>query len=176
MTFYRSVDQLPPFEDYRMEGRTYRYFHGEPLYPFGYGLSYTHFRYGNLRLTPKEPRAGDNLTVTAEVRNDGKLDGDEVAQLYVSLKGAPVPVPIRSLQGLKRLHLKAGEKQTVSFTLTPRQFSYITDSGRRVEPAGEVEIVVGGKQPGQKGEADARSTSVISRTLQLGGAEVTLEP
>ncbi len=177
VTFYRSVDQLPPFEDYRMAGRTYRYFTGEPLYPFGHGLSYTRFRYGKLRVGSDASRiTGTELQVTAEVKNDGAREGDEVVQLYVSRPGAPVPVPIRSLQGVRRVHLQPGEKQTVSFTLTPRQLSMILDDGRRVETPGEVEISVGGKQPGQQGDADARTTGVVTRRVTLAGEEVTLEP
>src|SRR5258705_6562790 len=99
VTFYKSVDQLPPFTDYSMQGRTYRYFKGEPLYPFGFGLSYSNFKYDNLQISAAKVKAGDAVTITALVENAGPLAGDEVAQLYVSDLAASVPVPIRSLAG-----------------------------------------------------------------------------
>src|SRR5215203_3228866 len=117
VTFYKSVAELPPFDDYKMEGRTYRYFRGDPLYPFGYGLSYTKFSYGNLKLKNKI-KAGENLTVSVEVENTGTLAGDEVVQLYLTDTLASVPVPVRNLAGVERVFLKPGEKRTVSFALT----------------------------------------------------------
>src|SRR6266566_6111142 len=113
VTFYKSVDQLPPFTDYSMQGRTYRYFNGEPLYPFGFGLSFTKFKYGSLKLSANRINAGENVTITAEVQNVGDVAGDEVVQLYVTDAAASVPVPIRSLAGVKRLFLNPGEKQHV---------------------------------------------------------------
>ncbi len=148
VTFYKSVDQLPPFEDYHMAGRTYRYFTGEPLYPFGHGLSYTTFRYSNLEIKPTTIQAGETVTVAVEVENNGQRAGDEVVQLYVRDVAASVPVPVRQLQGFERLHLAPGEKKTVAFTLTPGQMSLIDDSGRRVVEPGEFEAAVGGGQPG----------------------------
>src|SRR5437762_7995287 len=105
VTFYKSVDQLPPFTDYSMQGRTYRYFKGEPLYPFGFGLSYTKFKYDNLKISAGQISAGDELKITADVTNVGDRPGDEVVQLYVTDVAASVPVPIRSLAGFKRVHL-----------------------------------------------------------------------
>jgi beta-glucosidase len=105
VTFYKSVDQLPPFEDYRMRGRTYRYFNGEPLYPFGFGLSYTKFKYDNLKLSANRLPAGAELKVTAEVQNTGERAGDEVVQVYITDVAASVPVAIRSLAGVKRVFL-----------------------------------------------------------------------
>jgi beta-glucosidase len=112
VTFYKSEDQLPPFDDYSMKGRTYRFFEGEPLYPFGYGLSYTAFTYRNLR-APDEARAGSPVKVSVEVENSGKRDGEDVVQLYVKHPGV-----VRELQGFERVMLRAGEKKTVSFTVT----------------------------------------------------------
>ncbi len=112
VTFYKSEDQLPPFDDYNMKGRTYRYFEGEPLYPFGYGLSYTSFTYRDLA-APDEVRAGSPVKVSVEVENSGQRDGEDVVQLYVKHPGV-----VRELQGFARVPLRAGEKKTVAFTVT----------------------------------------------------------
>jgi len=169
VTFYKSVDQLPPFTDYSMQGRTYRYFKSEPLYPFGFGLSYTNFQYDNLKLSASKVKAGDDVTITAEVQNVGKLAGDEVAQLYVTEVAASVPVPIRSLAGVKRVFLKPGEKQKISFTLSREQMSIIDDGGKRVIEPGEFLISVGGKQPGFKGSQDAQTTGAITARFVVTG-------
>lgn len=163
VTFYKSIDQLPRFEDYRMAGRTYRYFEGEPLYAFGYGLSYTTFAYSGLEL-PRRAMAGENVIVKATVKNTGKREGDEVLQLYVRDLAASVPVPVHSLQGFKRIHLKPGQSETVSFTLTPRQFSLIDDQARRVVEPGDFEISVGGGQPGKSRSASHVLTARITLT------------
>jgi beta-glucosidase len=169
VTFYKSVDQLPPFTDYSMQGRTYRYFKGEPLYPFGFGLSFTKFKYGKLKLSANTIKAGENVRIAAEVQNAGAVGGDEVVQLYVTDVAASAPVPIRSLAGVKRIFLRPGEKQSVSFTLTPRQMSIINDQGRRVIEPGEFLLTVGGKQQGFKGGADAQTTDVVSSRLLVKG-------
>ena len=127
VTFYKSVDQLPPFTDYSMQGRTYRYFKGEPLYPFGYGLSYTNFVYSNLRLAKKSVPAGEAIKVGVDVVNAGEREGDEVVQLYLTDAAATAPVPIRTLVGFDRVSLRPREKRRVSFTITPRQMSLIDD-------------------------------------------------
>jgi beta-glucosidase len=169
LTFYKSVDQLPPFADYRMQGRTYRYFKGEPLYPFGFGLSYTKFKYDNLKFSSNKLKAGAELKVTAEVQNVGERAGDEVVQLYVTDVAATVPVPIRSLAGVKRIFLKPGEKQSVSFMLTGEQMSIIDDSGKRLIEPGEFQISVGGKQPGFGGWQDAQTTGAIAAKFSVTG-------
>ncbi|WP_374471318.1 glycoside hydrolase family 3 C-terminal domain-containing protein [Phenylobacterium sp.] len=144
VTFYRSADQLPPFGDYRMAGRTYRYFTGETLYPFGHGLSYTRFAYAGARA--EAPAQGRPASVSVDVTNTGGMDGDEVVQLYLSHPGK-AGAPVRTLQGFQRIHLKRGETRTVRFTLDDRALSVVDDKGeRRVEP-GRVEIFVGGGQP-----------------------------
>jgi beta-glucosidase len=170
VTFYKSVDQLPPFEDYGMRGRTYRYFKGEPLFPFGFGLSYTTFKYENLKLSSERVAAGQGLQVTADVQNVGSRAGDEVVQLYVSDVAASVPVPIRSLAGVKRVFLKAGEKQKVSFNVTPEQLSVVDDRGKRIVEPGEFLISIGGEQPGFTGRLDAQSTGVINSRLMVSGS------
>jgi beta-glucosidase len=174
VTFYKSALQLPPFEDYRMAGRTYRYFKGEPLYPFGHGLSYTKFAYENLKIGEASIKAGESLRVSVDVRNAGARAGDEVVQLYVTDVAASVPVPIRSLAGVKRVFLKPGERRTVEFTIAPEQMAVVDDGGTRVVEPGEFLVSVGGKQPGFTGNADARTTGVVQTRFAVGGAPAKL--
>jgi beta-glucosidase len=157
-----------------MQGRTYRYFKGEPLFPFGFGLSYTKFDYDGLKLSANRLNAGQPLTITAAVKNAGDRAGEEVMQLYVSDVSASVPVPVRSLAGVKRIFLKPGEKQNVSFTISPEQMSLIDDNGKRVIEPGEFRISVGGKQPSPAG-ADAKTKNVVTATFVVTG-KVTAVP
>lgn len=173
VTFYKSVDQLPPFDDYKMEGHTYRYFRGEPLYPFGYGLSYSKFAYSDLKVI-RSAKAGSQVRVSAVVQNTGAIAGDEVVQLYITDQAASVPVPIRSLAGISRISLRPGEKRTVFFTLTPRQMSLIDDAGRRIIEPGDFEISIGGKQPGSKGNADAKTTGTLIGKFTLTGKVIVI--
>jgi beta-glucosidase len=173
VTFYKSAAQLPPFDDYKMDGRTYRYFKGEPLYPFGYGLSYTKFSYGNLKLKNKV-KAGENVQVSVEVQNTGSMAGDEVVQLYLTDTSASVPVPVRNMAGVERIFLKPGEKRTVSFTLVPRQMSVVLDSGKRVVEPGDFAVSVGGKQPGFSGRADAATTGVVEGKFAVTGKSLEI--
>ncbi len=110
VTFYKSIAQLPPFENYSMQGRTYRYFKGAPLYPFGFGLSYTKFKYDNLKLSAKTIKVGEGVQVSVEVQNVGSQAGDEVVQWYITDVAASVPVPVRSLIGMKRVSLRPRRK------------------------------------------------------------------
>jgi beta-glucosidase len=143
VTFYKSVDQLPHFKNYEMAGRTYRYFKGEPLYPFGYGLSYTTFDYSNLVVSETSPTQIP-VSVSVDLKNSGKTAGEEVVQVYVSNKSAKSIVPLTALKAFKRVYLKPGEQKTISFTLNPEDFS-VTDnvSGQVVEP-GLFEISISG--------------------------------
>jgi beta-glucosidase len=166
VTFYRSVHDLPPFADYRMANRTYRYFGGLPLFPFGHGLSYTHFRYSDLQV-PERIAAGESLTVSVEVENAGDRSGEEVVQVYVTDSEASVPVPIRSLAAFARVLLEPGERRRVALTVPPLAFSLIDDSGRRVVESGTFEIAVGGKQPGQLGPADAPTTESVAGRVEV---------
>ena len=129
VTFYADDEQLPDFNDYSMKGRTYRYFEGRPLYPFGYGLSYTTFTYDTPVCTAKTTVTGESVKVVTRVRNTGSVAGDEVVQLYVSHPDAPEPKPIRTLKGVKRIHLQPGEEQIVEFTLTPRNLALVDVDG-----------------------------------------------
>ena len=129
-----------------MDNRTYRYFRGEPLYKFGHGLSYTTFTYSKLK-APKKVKSGQLLRVSARVQNTGTMAGDEVAQLYVSNLDAEVPVPIRSLKGFKRIHLKPGEVRTVTFEVAADAFTVIDKNNKRTVDPGQYMITVGGRQP-----------------------------
>jgi beta-glucosidase len=146
VTFYRSVNDLPPFEDYNMKGRTYRYFEGEVLYPFGYGLSYTTFGYSNLTVD-KQCKACESVEIKVDVRNTGKLAGDEVVQVYLSNKTATVPVSKYDLVAFKRIHLLPGEVKTVDFTVPSDAFSVINEENQKVVLPGQFEIYAGGGQP-----------------------------
>ena len=161
ITFYKSIDDLPDFLNYQMEGRTYRYFQGNPLYKFGYGLSYTQFEYKDLVL-PGEIGIGEAFTVSATIQNSGPMDGREVVQLYISDELASVPVPLRSLAGIQPVFLKAGESKTISFDINPDQLDLIDeDYNRKVEP-GDFTISVGGSQPD---ETDVAGSSVLTGNL-----------
>ncbi len=146
VTFYTGTDQLPHFEDYSMSNRTYRYFKGKPLYPFGYGLSYTTFAYKDLSL-PGDLKAGEPLGADVTITNTGKLAGDEVAQLYLTFPSVP-GAPIHALRAFKRVHLEAGESQKVHFDLKPRDLSMVSEAGDPMISAGEYTVSIGGGQPG----------------------------
>jgi beta-glucosidase len=146
VTFYRSTDQLPPFADYTMDGRTYRYFKGEALYPFGHGLSYTRFRYSQPRLSSAAIRADGFVDVSVDVTNEGSWDGDEVVQLYVTHSQDP-GAPLRTLKGFQRVHLLKGETRKLSFRLQDRGLSAVDSDGKRVIRPGKVDLWVGGGQP-----------------------------
>jgi beta-glucosidase len=166
ITFYASLDQLPPFEDYSMQNRTYRYFAGKPLYGFGYGLSYSSFEYSNLKLSAPELKAGDPLTVQVNVRNTSKIAGDEVAELYLEFPSLP-GAPVRAMRSFARVHLLPGQTRAVSYTLKPRDLSMVNEQGEHVVAPGEYTVFVGGAQPGETaGGATAKFT--------IQGAEVKL--
>jgi len=161
VTFYKSDSDLPGFSDYSMKGRTYRYFKGEALYPFGYGLSYTTFTYTNLRL-PAAVTKGKNTTVSVQVTNTGKMNGEEVAELYVSNQNKNIHAPIKSLKGFQRIALKAGETKTVTFSLTADNLSIVNEEGKLYLPIGKLVISVGGGQPGVKNKT---TSNVLSKTI-----------
>jgi beta-glucosidase len=159
VTFYRSRSDLPPFEEYSMENRTYRYFTGDPLYAFGFGLSYTTFAYRNLQLEPENLQSGEAVVIRADVENTGQRSGDEVVQLYVQDLEASLPVPQLQLQGFVRIHLEPGEKRTVEFKVTPEQLSFADEQGQWVLEPGDFKVWVGGQQPTLK--ADTPPANVV---------------
>jgi beta-glucosidase len=162
VTFYKDVSQLPPFEDYAMKGRTYRYFDGTPLYPFGYGLSYSAFSYGGLTLPAKTVKAGDPFTAEVTVTNTGKRAGDEVAQLYLSFPSVP-GAPLRALRAFKRIHLEAGASQKIQFELKARDMSMVTEAGDPIVAEGAYTVSVGGGQPNT-------SAQTLSDTFNVTGS------
>lgn len=153
VTFYKSVADLPDFEDYSMVNRTYRYFTGTPVYPFGYGLSYTTFQYGSMDATYDD--ATGNVKVKTTVINTGNQDGDEVVQLYLTNKRDFV-TPLRALKGFKRIHLKKGESKEVEFNLSGQELSVVDKEGNSVPMKGNVLISVGGEQPSQQSLAGGK--------------------
>ncbi|PRP84764.1 beta-glucosidase [Planoprotostelium fungivorum] len=148
ITFYRSDADLPPFKSYEMEGRTYRYFRGTPLYPFGHGLSYTTFSYSGL-VVPSSVRAGDDANVTVTVRNTGDRDGDEVIQVYLRHFDGATPKKVNhALVAFQRVTLKAGESGTFTMVVRSRQLSVVDEMGERAVKEGQYQFFVGGGQPG----------------------------
>jgi beta-glucosidase len=167
ITMYTSVDQLPPFESYAMKGRTYRYFEGPPLYPFGYGLSYTTFSYSDLTLPASATTAGQPMAAEVTVTNTGKLAGDEVAQLYLSFPNV-AGAPIRALRAFQRVHLDPGQSQKVRFELKPRDLSMVSEAGEPIIPEGKYSVSVGGGQPNA-------NVPTIAGTFEVKGSVVLPE-
>ncbi len=146
LTLYKSDADLPDFEDYSMENRTYRYFKGDVRYPFGYGLSYTTFDYSNIEM-PTIIKSGDDVKVTAQVTNSGSVDGDEAVQLYIVHKGRDVRVANCALKGVQKINLKSGETKSVEFTLRAQDMAIVDERGNAIVSQGDIEIFVGGGQP-----------------------------
>ena len=165
VTFYTGVEQLPKFEDYSMAGRTYRYFTGQPLWPFGYGLSYTTFGYGKLTLPATPITAGAPLNASVRVTNTGKVAGDEVVQLYLRFPDV-AGAPLRALRGFRRIRLGPGQSQVVSFRLQRRDLSMVTEAGDRIVPQGTYTVSVGGGQPGT-GAPSVSETFRVTGQIQL---------
>ena len=164
VTFYTGVDQLPAFDDYAMTNRTYRYFGGKPLYPFGHGLSYTRFTYSGLKVAPSL-RAGDQLGVDVTVKNTGGRYGEAVGQLYLGFPGA-AGQPLRALRGVSRAALQAGESRRIHFDLSARDLSSVTAAGDRVVAPGAYRISVGEGQPGT-GAAVVEGKFTVAGTAAL---------
>jgi beta-glucosidase len=147
VTFVRSLDQVPAFDDYSMAGRTYRFMKDGPLYRFGFGLSYTRFGYSNPRLSAPRIRADQSVDVSVDVTNIGQQPGDEVVQLYIRDDECSVPAPQLHLEGFRRVHLIPGQRQTVTFTIQPRQLAVYDDDGRPLVEPGKFIVSLGGGQP-----------------------------
>src|SRR5664280_67358 len=169
ITFPRNIEDVPPITDYSMKGRTYRYLEKEPLYPFGYGLSYTRFEYRNVSISNARLPAGESLRLSAMVRNVGQHASDEVVQLYVKDVQASCRVPHQELRGFERVHLKPGESRNVQFTLTPKDLSLIDEQGQRLLEPGHFQVTIGGSQP------DYRSVSLMGQAPLIVEFEVVGE-
>jgi beta-glucosidase len=169
ITYPRALSDLPPFEDYAMRGRTYRYLEREPLFPFGFGLSFTRFEYRNLSLTSTQLVVAEDLSigVTVEVSNTGGVASDEVVQLYVRRAAGSSPRPHHELRGFQRLHLAAGAAARIEFTLTAKSLSRIDDSGARLLEPGAFQVFIGGSQP------DARSVALLGQSPLAADLELT---
>jgi beta-glucosidase len=161
VTFYTGVSQLPAFEDYSMKGRTYRYFEGTPLYPFGYGMSYTTFSYSALTGPHDAVQAGSPVPIDIVVTNTGKKAGDEVAELYLKFPDV-AGAPIRALRAFQRVHLEAGASRKLHFELQPRDLSMVTEAGDPIVAEGQYVVSVGGGQP-------HTGTQVISGSFNING-------
>lgn len=153
ITFYRTVEELPDFKDYSMKNRTYRYMENEALYPFGYGLSYTRFEYGCIKVKKDTIQTGENFNCLVKVKNAGNIESIETVQLYLKDVEASVTLPRWQLAGIKRVNLAPGEEKEVSFTVTPRQMALINNEGRCILEPGVFEVYIGGSQPDSRSEA-----------------------
>jgi len=158
VTFPKSLDQLPAYEDYSMKGRTYRYMSAEPLYPFGFGLSYTRFAYSNPKLSATKIRKNQDVIVETTISNTGAVESEEVAQLYISSPGAGKTAPIYSLKGFKRVKIQPGASVNVQFTVTPEMLKVVNEKGEEILPSGNYAISIAGSVP-------------TKRSVELGAAQ-----
>lgn len=163
VTFYKSDQDLAAFNDYSMDNRTYRYFKGKPLYGFGYGLSYTSFKYDQISL-PNAISKGKSVTVSVRITNTGKMDGDEVAQLYLVHQNKSIKTALKSLKGFQRISLKAGAHKVIKFKLSPKDLSFIDPNGTAKQLKGKIEFSIGGSQPD---ESNKTSGNIIKKHLSI---------
>lgn len=165
LTFYKSVNDLPPFTEYGMNGRTYRYFKGTPIYPFGYGLSYTRFTYATPVIEPIDGAVENGIRVRTQITNSGQRTGDDVAQLYITpptFDGAPRI----ALRGFQRVSLKPGESRSIAFTLSLRDLSFVTMAGDRGLIPGKYQLSIGSGQPGTDSPVQT-AAYMVSRSVPL---------
>lgn len=173
VTFYRTTQELPDFENYSMQNRTYRYMENEALFPFGYGLSYTEFQYSNLKINSNAP-VGEDVKVTVDISNIGNYNGFETVQLYISYKSQNKNYPKISLKGFTKVFLEVGQSKKVEFILSPIEFSLINEFGDRVQNSGEYIIYVGGSQPDKRSE-ELTAKKVLCSTIVIKGENLLLD-
>jgi beta-glucosidase len=164
LTFYAGVDDLPAFTDYSLKNRTYRYYTGKPLWGFGYGLSYTKFTYGPVKLSTESLKAGDPVTATVTVTNAGAVAGDEVVEAY--LKTPQADGPRHSLVAFERVKLALGASQQVTLKINPRSLSSVDEQGNRSVLAGKYALSVGGAQP-EETQAKSEAVFTVNGTAAL---------
>ena len=169
ITFYKSLDQLPAFNDYSMSNRTYRYHKSPVLYPFGFGLSYSSFRYGEIKVQPKQWEPGDTLRLSLNVTNTGNRDAEEVVQLYLARPDIPGS-PVRALAGFQRIKIAKGATEQIIFELKADTLSTVDDSGKRAVVAGKADIWIGGGQPDARPGLPNAAGSRASVFIKIGQA------
>ncbi|TGV00981.1 glycoside hydrolase family 3 C-terminal domain-containing protein [Flavivirga rizhaonensis] len=174
VTFYKSEKDLPDFRDFSMKNRTYKYFTGTPNFRFGHGLSYTKFKYSNLKVS-SESSTNQDLEISVDVTNTGKYDGDEVVQVYVHIKDADMPVPISSLKAFKRIHIKKGKTEKIIFTLKPKDLAYVNRKFEREVKPGDVDIFIGNCSPEVKNKKAIASEKILKSTIKLTGDKIIIE-
>jgi beta-glucosidase len=165
VTFYKDINDIPAFSDYKMQGKTYRYFKGKPLFEFGYGLSFTTFKYSNLEI-PKTIKAGDNFLLQVVVENTGNYEGEEVVQVYIHNTNVDEFNPHKTLAGFQRISFKSGEKKLLKFKIDKEQLSVVNKNGQKVILPGEYKISVGGSQPSLVRE---KRGTVITKKIMIKG-------
>lgn len=170
VTFYEKDSDLPAFNSYEMKNRTYRYFGGQVLYPFGYGLSYTEFEYAPIQMA-SVVKAGDNVKVSVNVRNTGKIDGEEVVQLYISSDGKG-QMPLHALKGFERIFLRAGENKKVEFDLSPRELGVVYNDGTLKISAGQRKITIGGTSPSK---TNAQQLPMVDKVFEITGKDFIVD-
>jgi beta-glucosidase len=168
VTFPKSFDQLPPYEDYSMKGRTYRYMTAEPLYPFGFGLSYTVFSYSGLQVSKNKISPGESVTAEVTLTNTGKVTSDEVAQLYITHENRGESDPLFALKGFQRVSLAPGASRQLHFLITPDLLSLVDEKGRSSAPAGKILISIGGSLPGRRSE-ELGAPKGVQTTIEVTG-------
>ncbi|HOV26911.1 MAG TPA: glycoside hydrolase family 3 C-terminal domain-containing protein [Pseudobacteroides sp.] len=174
VTFYRTTEELPDFEDYSMENRTYKYMKNPALYPFGYGLSYTKFLYSGLKLSKDKINAGEKIKCSVNVKNIGNYESDEVVELYLKDVEASCLVPRWKLAGFKRIHLKQQEEMNVEFEIKPEQMALVDNEGKIILEPGLFEVFVGGSQPDERSES-LTATKVQRAQFEVVGNAMELE-
>ena len=171
ITLYKSIDDLPKFEDYNMDNRTYRYLKDKPLYPFGFGLSYTTFEYSDLVFSNSKIKTGDQLEIKFKIKNMGQFRGQEVAQLYISIQKESLLLPKIELKRFKKIDLEAGEEKDLTFVLKPEDYCYINEDGIKIVEPLEIKFFIGGGQPNQNYEEH----SYVEGRIEIVGKRLELD-
>jgi beta-glucosidase len=152
ITFPKSIDQLPAFDDYSMKGRTYKYMTQAPLYPFGYGLSYAKMTWGNAKVSTAKIKKEQSIDVSIDVKNIGSINADEVVQLYLTIDNVKEELPIASLVNFKRVTINKGESTNVSFSVPYNEFSYINSKGEKIQHKGKATLTIANAAPGVRSQ------------------------